>query len=438
MNTKISKVMCNSIGEELGIEVGDKLISINETVIKDIIDYKFLIADEYLEVEVEKVDGQIWQYEIEKDYEEDLGLEFEEGIMDKAKSCNNKCIFCFVDQNPKGMRETIYFKDDDSRLSFLQGNFVTLTNMKNEDIDRIIRYRISPINISVQTTNEELRVKMLNNRFAGKINERMQRLSDAGIEMHAQIVLCPGLNNGEALKSTVEDLYKLYPQVQNIAAVPVGITKFRDGLFNLNTYTRESAKKEIMDLLPLQEKYIKETGSPFIRLADEFYVMANIDIPNKEFYGEYDQLEDGVGMIRILRQIIDRDLEFLDKDINSSFTFVTGSSAYEEVVQMCNKIMVKNSRLNVKVEKILNKFFGESITVAGLLTGGDIINQLKDKELGKYIMIPRNMLRANERVFLDDITIEYMENTLNREVIVFDYTGEGLINLINECGKRED
>ncbi|SFA78086.1 DUF512 domain-containing protein [Clostridium frigidicarnis] len=438
MNTKISKVMYNSIGEELGIEVGDKLISINETIIKDIIDYKFLIADEYLEIEVEKVDGEIWQYEIDKDYEEDLGLEFEEGIMDKAKSCNNKCIFCFVDQNPKGMRETIYFKDDDSRLSFLQGNFVTLTNMKDEDIDRIIRYRISPINISVHTTNDELRTKMLNNRFAGKINERMQRLSDAGIEMHAQIVLCPGLNNGEALKSTVEDLYKLYPQVQNIAAVPVGVTKFRDGLFNLNTYTRESAKKEIMDLLPLQEKYIKETGNPFIRLADEFYVMANMDVPNEEFYGEYDQLEDGVGMIRILRQIIDRDLEFLDKDTNSSFTFVTGSSAYEEVLKMCNKIMIKNSNLNLKVEKILNKFFGESITVAGLLTGGDIINQLKDKELGKYIMIPRNMLRANERVFLDDITIEHMENTLNRTVIVFDYTGEGLINLINECGKRED
>lgn len=438
MNTKISKVMYNSIGEELGIEVGDKLISINETIIKDIIDYKFLIADEYLEIEVEKVNGEIWQYEIDKDYEEDLGLEFEEGIMDKAKSCNNKCIFCFVDQNPKGMRETIYFKDDDSRLSFLQGNFVTLTNMKDEDIDRIIRYRISPINISVHTTNDELRTKMLNNRFAGKINERMQRLSDAGIEMHAQIVLCPGLNNGEALKSTVEDLYKLYPQVQNIAAVPVGVTKFRDGLFNLNTYTRESAKKEIMDLLPLQEKYIKETGNPFIRLADEFYVMANMDVPNEEFYGEYDQLEDGVGMIRILRQIIDRDLEFLDKDTNSSFTFVTGSSAYEEVLKMCNKIMIKNSNLNLKVEKILNKFFGESITVAGLLTGGDIINQLKDKELGKYIMIPRNMLRANERVFLDDITIEHMENTLNRTVIVFDYTGEGLINLINECGKRED
>lgn len=438
MNTKISKVMYNSIGEELGIEVGDKLISINETIIKDIIDYKFLIADEYLEIEVEKVDGEIWQYEIDKDYEEDLGLEFEEGIMDKAKSCNNKCIFCFVDQNPKGMRETIYFKDDDSRLSFLQGNFVTLTNMKDEDIDRIIRYRISPINISVHTTNDELRTKMLNNRFAGKINERMQRLSDAGIEMHAQIVLCPGLNNGEELKSTVEDLYKLYPQVQNIAAVPVGVTKFRDGLFNLNTYTRESAKKEIMDLLPLQEKYIKETGNPFIRLADEFYVMANMDVPNEEFYGEYDQLEDGVGMIRILRQIIDRDLEFLDKDTNSSFTFVTGSSAYEEVLKMCNKIMIKNSNLNLKVEKILNKFFGESITVAGLLTGGDIINQLKDKELGKYIMIPRNMLRANERVFLDDITIEHMENTLNRTVIVFDYTGEGLINLINECGKRED
>ncbi|MEW8955220.1 DUF512 domain-containing protein [Clostridium sp.] len=433
MNKKISKVINGSIAEELGIDVGDKLLKINETVIKDIIDYKFLIADEYLEVEVEKQDGEVWIYEIEKDYEEDLGLEFEEGIMDRAKSCTNKCIFCFIDQNPKGMRDTIYFKDDDSRLSFLQGNFVTLTNMKDEDIDRIIKYKISPINISVHTTNPELRAKMLNNRFAGEIYNRLQKLADAGIEMNAQIVLCPEINNGEELYRTIDDLYKLYPRIQNVAAVPVGVTQFRDGLFKLTTYTKETAKKEIEDLKGIQDKFIETIGSPFIRLADEFYVMAGIDVPDESFYGGYEQIEDGIGMIRLLRDTIDRDAKLVDKDIEKSITFVTGSSAYPEIERMANKIMEVNPKLQLKVERVLNKFYGESITVAGLLTAGDIINTLKDKELGEYMIIPRNMLRANDKVFLDDVTIEELEKALNVKVRVCHYTGEDIIDIINKC-----
>ena len=433
MNKKISKVINGSIAEELGIDVGDKLLKINETVIKDIIDYKFLIADEYLEVEVEKQDGEVWIYEIEKDYEEDLGLEFEEGIMDRAKSCTNKCIFCFIDQNPKGMRDTIYFKDDDSRLSFLQGNFVTLTNMKDEDIDRIIKYKISPINISVHTTNPELRAKMLNNRFAGEIYNRLQKLADAGIEMNAQIVLCPEINNGEELYRTIDDLYKLYPRIQNVAAVPVGVTQFRDGLFKLTTYTKETAKKEIEDLKVIQDKFIETIGSPFIRLADEFYVMAGIDVPDDSFYGGYEQIEDGIGMIRLLRDTIDRDAKLVDKDIEKSITFVTGTSAYPEIERMANKIMEVNPRLQLNVERVLNKFYGESITVAGLLTAGDIINTLKDKELGEYMIIPRNMLRANDKVFLDDVTIEELEEALNVKVRVCHYTGEDIIDIINKC-----
>lgn len=431
MGNKISKIYENSIAEELGIEVGDKLISINDTPVKDIIDYKFLIADDYLEVEIEKADGEVWVYEIDKDYEEDLGLEFHDPIMDKAKSCTNKCVFCFIDQLPKGMRETLYFKDDDSRLSFLQGNFVTLTNLKEEDIDRIIRYRISPINISVHTTNPDLRVKMLNNRFAGEVYNRLKRMAEAGIEMNAQIVVCPGLNNGKELVKTINDLYALYPSVQNVAAVPVGVTRYREGLYPLTTYTKETAAEEINLINSLQKNFTKEIGSPFVRLSDEFYVVADLDVPDEEFYGEYEQLEDGVGMIRLLRETINIEKEGLRQDIKGEFTFITGVSAFNEIENVAKTLMDVNNSLKINAYKIINNFFGETITVAGLLTGKDIIEQLNGKSLGKYLIISRNMLRAGEKVFLDDITVEDMEKALNVEVVIVNYTGEGLVNIIN-------
>lgn len=431
MGNKISKIYNDSIAEELGIVVGDKLVSINETPVKDIIDYKFLIADDYLEVEIEKADGEVWIYEIDKDYEEDLGLEFHDPIMDKAKSCTNKCVFCFIDQLPKGMRETLYFKDDDSRLSFLQGNFVTLTNLKEEDIDRIIRYRISPINISVHTTNPDLRVKMLNNRFAGEVYNRLKRMAEAEIDMNAQIVVCPGLNDGEELIRTINDLYKLYPSVQNVAAVPVGVTKYREGLHPLTMYVKETALEEINLVNKLQEKFIKEIGSPFIRLSDEFYVTAGIDIPNEEFYGDYEQLEDGIGMIRLLRETINIEKKELRQDIKGEFTFITGASAFNEIENMAEALMEVNNNLKINSYKIINNFFGETITVAGLLTGKDIIGQLEGKSLGKYLIITRNMLRAGEKVFLDDITVEDMEKALNVEIVIVNYTGEGLVNIIN-------
>lgn len=431
MGNKISKIYENSIAEELGIEVGDKLISINDTPVKDIIDYKFLIADDYLEVEIEKADGEVWVYEIDKDYEEDLGLEFHDPIMDKAKSCTNKCVFCFIDQLPKGMRETLYFKDDDSRLSFLQGNFVTLTNLKEEDIDRIIRYRISPINISVHTTNPDLRVKMLNNRFAGEVYNRLKRMAEAGIEMNAQIVVCPGLNNGKELVKTINDLYALYPSVQNVAAVPVGVTRYREGLYPLTTYTKETAAEEINLINSLQKNFTKEIGSPFVRLSDEFYVVADLDVPDEEFYGEYEQLEDGVGMIRLLRETINIEKEGLRQDIKGEFTFITGVSAFNEIENVAKTLMDVNNSLKINAYKIINNFFGETITVAGLLTGKDIIEQLNGKSLGKYLIISRNMLRAGEKVFLDDITVEDMEKALNVEIVIVNYTGEGLVNIIN-------
>ena len=444
MKNKICKIIPGGIADELGFEIGDILLSINGTEIKDIIDYRFLLADEYIEVEIQKPNEEIWEYEIEKDYSEDLGIEFEQSIMDKAKSCSNKCVFCFIDQLPKGMRDTLYFKDDDSRLSFLQGNFVTLTNMKDDDIDRIIRYRISPINVSVHTTNPELRAKMLNNRFAGNVYERLKRLADAGITINAQIVVVPGLNNDKELEKTIEDLYKLYPSIQNVAAVPIGVTKFREGLFKVNIYDKELALNEIRKIETLQKKYIKEIGSPFVRLSDEFYVMAEKEIPNSEFYCGYEQIEDGIGMIRLLRDTIDKDLEVLNKDSKGNFSIVTGASAFSEVYNVAEKIKQKNTNIKLDVFKIINNFFGETITVAGLLTGTDIIEQLKGKINSKYLIMPDNMFRKGyeigsieDKIMLDDMKIKDIEEALNVKVIVCDYTGEDLIELINKNCKEE-
>ncbi|MDV4151234.1 DUF512 domain-containing protein [Clostridium sp. AL.422] len=443
MKNLIKKVDVGSIAEEVGIEVNDVLISINGTPIDDIIDYKFLAVDEDVVLEIEKSDGEIWEYEIEKEYGEDLGLEFQGGIMDKAKSCSNKCMFCFIDQNPKGMRDTLYFKDDDSRLSFLQGNFVTLTNMKDEDIDRIIRYKISPINISVHTTNPDLRIKMLKNRFAGAILERLKKLRDAEIQMHAQVVCIPNINNGEELRKTVSDLYELYPYVKNVAVVPVGVTKFRENLPKLDTFTEESAKNEIMMIQDLQKKYIDETGAPFVRLSDEFYITAGIDVPNEEFYSEYDQLEDGVGMIRYYREVINRSLEFLNKDLKGSFSMVTGELAYNDIKRSADLIMKHNSNIKIDVYKVINNFFGNTITVAGLLTGTDIIDQLKGKIKTEYLIMPSNMFRKGyelapaDMVMLDDLKINDIEEALNVKVVVCDYTGDDLIDLINANCKED-
>jgi putative radical SAM enzyme (TIGR03279 family) len=437
MKSKIVKISPKSLAEEIGLEIGDRLISINETEIKDIIDYKFLMADENIVVEIEKVSGEVWQIEVEKDYEEDLGVEFENSILDNARSCSNNCLFCFVDQLPKGMRSTLYFKDDDSRLSFLQGNFVTLTNMKDEDIDRIIRYRISPINVSVHTTNPELRVKMLNNRFAGNINERLVKLAKAHIDINCQIVLCPGINNGDELISTTKDLFKLYPSIKNVAVVPVGATKFREGLYDITLFNKESSAKEIKELSSLQEKYIKEVGSPFVRLSDEFYVLSQMEVPDRNFYGSFDQLEDGIGMIRIFRDNIAASIDKLNKSKSGSFTIVTGFSAFNEIIKASNKIMEQNNKINVDVAKINNNFFGKTITVAGLLTAKDIIDQTKELNLGEYVLIPQNMLRGGEEIFLDDITIKDLEKTLNRKILICDYTGDDLVKIINKHCKEE-
>jgi putative radical SAM enzyme (TIGR03279 family) len=439
MKNEIAVIKPESIAEEMEIEIGDCLISINGEPVKDIIDYKYLICDEYVTVEIQKKSGEIWELEIEKEYDEDLGVQFKDAILDKPQSCHNKCIFCFIDQLPKGMRETLYFKDDDSRLAFLQGNFVTLTNMSEDDIDRIIKYRISPINVSVHTTNPELRIKMLNNRFAGNVYDRLKRMTCAGIEINCQIVLCPELNDGIELEKTIEDLYKLYPSVENLAVVPVGVTKFREGLHKLDLYSKETAERQLDIVAKLQQKYIKEIESPFVRMSDEFYVVAQREIPSTEFYNGFKQLEDGVGVIRLFRNNIKDSVSDLKENIKGSFTMVTGELAYNEIVNAADIIMKANSKIKIDVIKIINNFFGETITVAGLITGSDIIEQLKNKEIGKHVIIPDCMLRKGyelasdtEKIFLDDITVEGLGKALNREILVCDYTGEDLISIINK------
>lgn len=443
MKNLIKEVLEGSIAEEMEIEVGDYLLSVNGEEIHDIIDYRFLTADEELLLEIEKQNGEVWEIEIEKDYGEELGIEFGGGIMDKAKSCSNKCMFCFIDQLPKGMRETLYFKDDDSRLSFLQGNFVTLTNMKEEDIERIIKYHISPINISVHTTNPELRVKMLSNRFAGNIFERMKQLSEAGIQMNAQIVCVPEVNDKDELKRTIEDLYKLYPYVNNVAVVPIGITKYREGLAKVKTFNKETSKETIEMVNVLQQRFFKEVQEPFVRLSDEFYIVAEMEVPDEEFYNGYEQIEDGVGVTRCFINAIERDLEFLDLNSKGSYSIVTGTLAYDEVKKAADKICSKNPKIHIDVFKIINNFFGDTITVTGLLTGADIIAQIKGKIKSKYLLMSDNMFRRGyelapeSAIMLDDMTIEDIERELNVKVITCDFSGENLISLINTYNEEE-
>lgn len=431
MKNEIEKVHIGSIAEEMGIEKGDFLISINGKEVKDIIDYRFLTADEYFTVDIEKKSGEVWELEIEKDFDEDLGIEFKNEI--KAMHCSNKCMFCFIDQLPKGMRKTLYFKDDDSRLSFLQGNFVTLTNMSDDDIQRIIDYKISPINVSVQTTNPELRVRMLHNKTAGNIIQRIKKLADAGISMNCQIVLCPGVNNGDELVKTVKDLYELYPGVRNVAAVPVGITKYRQNLPNLRTYDKAEASGEIDRIAILQKKYISEIGSPFIRLSDEIYLTAERPIPDSDFYGAFEQLEDGIGMIRYFRDSIDENVKDLKRDIKKSFTIITGAAAYNEMADTAKKIESSNNNVKIDVLKVINHFFGETITVSGLLTAQDIISAAKDVKLNEIVLISSNMLKSDEDILLDDMSLNELEKRLNRKIVVCKFTGEDMIEKINSC-----
>lgn len=427
----IKDVLPGSIAEELEISAGDKLLAINDQEIEDVFDYHFLANEEYLTVLIEKPDGEQWELEIEKEYEEDLGIEFEQGLMDEYRSCRNKCIFCFIDQMPKDMRETLYFKDDDSRLSFLQGNYVTLTNMSDHDIDRIVRYHLEPINVSFQTTNPELRCKMLHNRFAGEALKKVDRLYEGGITMNGQIVLCKGINDGEELERSIRDLMKYAPQLQSVSAVPVGLSKYRDGLYPLLPFTKEDAKEVLHIIHKWQKKAYEEFGIHFIHGGDEWYILAEEELPEEERYDGYLQLENGVGMLRLLMNEFEEGYERLNGDERDrEVSIATGFLAYPYIQRMADRIMEKYPKSKLHVYGIRNDFFGELITVSGLITGQDLIGQLKGKALGEKLLLPCNMLRIEEQDFLDDVTLQDVKDALQVPVDIVKSSGQDFIDAV--------
>lgn len=358
---RIRNVEEGSIAWELGIEAGDKLLSINGNEIEDVFDYHFLVNDEELVVLIEKENGEEWELEIEKDYEEDLGIEFEQGLMDEYRSCRNKCMFCFIDQMPKGMRETLYFKDDDSRLSFLQGNYITLTNMTEDHVRRIVKYHLEPINISFQTTNPELRCKMLHNRFAGEALKKVDILYEGGITMNGQIVLCKGVNDGEELERSIRDLTRYLPNLQSVSVVPVGLTKYRDGLYPLEPFTKEDAKKVLKTIHAWQEKLYAEYGMHFIHAGDEWYILAEEELPEEERYDGYLQLENGVGMLRLLSNEFEEAFQMLKGDDRTrEISMATGVLAYPYIAKMVERLQEKFPNVKVHLYKIINHFFGET------------------------------------------------------------------------------
>lgn len=426
----IKSVDPGSIADELGLEPGDRLLSIDGHELEDIFDYEYYIENESIMVVVAKKNGEEWELDIENDYQ-DLGLTFENGLMSDYKSCHNKCVFCFIDQMPKGMRETLYFKDDDSRLSFLQGNYVTLTNMKDKDIERIIKFKLAPINISVQTTNPELRCKMLHNRFAGEALKKIDRLYEAGTLMNGQVVMCKNLNDGDELDRTIRDLTKYIPCMESVSVVPVGLSKYRDGLYPLEPITAEDAAKTIDIIEKWQKKVYAEHGIHFIHASDEFYILAGRELPEEERYDGYIQLENGVGMIRLLTTEVHEALDELEGDEEKEeLSIATGKLAAVYLAGFLEEIKKKFPNRKVHLYPIRNDFFGEMITVAGLITGQDLIAQLKDKPLGSRLLLPECMFRSGEEVFLDDITRQEVENALQVPVNIVKSSGQDFVNAV--------
>jgi len=430
----VEKVLSGSIAEEMEITPGDALLEINGHKIEDIFDYQYYTQDEYIEILVRKPSGEEWLLEIDKGYDEDLGITFENGLMDDYRSCHNKCIFCFIDQMPKGMRDTLYFKDDDSRLSFLQGNYVTMTNMSDEDVDRIIRYNLSPINVSFQTTNPELRCRMLNNRFAGQALEKAWKLAQAGIIMNGQIVLCKGVNDGAELDRSIRDLSAYLPNLESVSVVPVGLSKYRDGLYPLEPFTKEDAQDVLRIIHGWQNKIYPEYGTHFVHASDEWYILAEEELPQEEQYDGYLQLENGVGMLRLL---LDEFAEAMEEDrINGRqarakhITLATGRLAYRFIKQMAKQMGERYEGLQIDVIAIRNDFFGEMITVSGLLTGQDIMAQLKDRDLGEKLLLPQNVLKSGEPVFLDDYTLDDIEKALQVRIDIVKSSGRDFIEAI--------
>ncbi len=428
---RITKVLPGSIAEELEIAVDDILLEINGKEVVDIFDYRYFMDDTYVEVLIRKPNGEEIEWDIDKEYQEDLGIEFENGLMDKYRSCKNKCMFCFIDQMPKGMRETLYFKDDDARLSFLQGNYITLTNMKEKDIERIIFYHLTPINISVHTTNPELRCKMLHNRFAGEALKQIDKLYKAEITMNGQIVLCKGVNDGKELERTIRELSAYLPYMQSVSVVPVGLTKHREGLYPLEPFSKEDAKEVLSLIHHWQNKLYQKYGNHFIHAGDEWYILAGYHVPKEERYDGYCQLENGVGMIRLFQNEWKEALAEKKGDNRKiSISMATGKLAYPYIRQALLKVAEKFPNVTVRLYQITNEFFGEHITVAGLITGQDLIKQLTGQELGEILLLPAAMFRSGEQVFLDDITKEELEKALQVKVNIVKSSGQDFLSAV--------
>ena len=414
----ITDVLPRSRAQKVGIKSGDVLVSINGKEINDVLDYRFHLANTSVSLKIMR-DGDVVDFHIIKQEYDDIGLDFETPLMDKKHSCENKCVFCFIDQLPKGMRKTLYFKDDDSRLSFLHGNYVTLTNMHDSDIERIINMHISPVNVSVHTTNPELRVKMMKNRRAGDVLSYLRQLADAGISLCCQIVLCKGLNDGAELDRTLHDLIKLYPALQSVAIVPAGLTRFRDGLYSLESFDKDECANVISQIDAYGDWCKKEYGTRLFFPSDEFYITAGLTLPDDEYYEEYSQIENGVGMLTDMKTDFEYTID--DPDIATKYADVkkprevsvaTGYAAYDHICSLTEQIEEKFDGIKINVYRIKNNFFGEKITVSGLITATDLEKQLYDKELGEEIFVSASALRADGDVFLDDISPEELSEKL--------------------------
>ena len=436
---KILAVLPRSIAQKAGIRGGDMLISINQNEIRDVLDYRFYLTD--TNVSVTLMRGDIpYTVHINKGEYDDIGLEFETPLMDKKHTCQNGCVFCFIDQLPPGMRESLYFKDDDDRLSFLHGNYVTLTNLKDADIDRIIKMHISPVNVSVHTTNPDLRVKMMKNKHAGEVLSYLDRMADAGIALCTQIVLCKGLNDGAELDRTMQDLIKYHPSLRSCAIVPVGLTKYREKLYPLEAFSPEECAAVIEQVNAFGEECLQKFGTRIFYCSDEFYVRAGLPLPPEEYYEDYSQIENGVGMLTSMKSEFDFELDYLDELLDGfraprTVSVATGMAAHEHISSLAKELMARVDGLTVNVYPIVNNFFGPSVTVAGLLTGGDVVEQLKDRELGDELLFPAVMLRADGDVFLDDMTPAELSERLGVPVCPSENDGAKLIAALLGVGE---
>lgn len=431
MAVKIMSVEKHSPCARKGVKDGWTLLSVNGNEINDVLDYQFYIKDEKLELSLKNEKGKEKHIKIKKSEQDDIGLEFETYLMDKQNRCANGCIFCFIDQMPPDMRETLYFKDDDSRLSFLFGNYITLTNLSQRDVDRIIKMHISPVNVSVHTMNPDLRVQMMKNKNSGKSLEILKTFAENDIKLNAQLVLCPGINDGKELKFSLNELAKLYPSLQSIACVPVGITKFREHLPLLEEYNKETAAEVIRMVDEFGEKFMEHYGTRLAFCSDEFYILAERNMPGEEYYEDYPQIENGVGLCKSLELEFAAALADCDEKPNSKeLSVATGVAAYPLIKSLADSVSKKYPDIKINVFEIVNRFFGESITVAGLITGKDLTAQLKGKALGEKLIIPSVMLRSEGDRFLDDVTLEELENELNINVEVSTNDGYELLDCI--------